>query len=80
MIWLHEWHKETFEFFLAVPTEKIKEKEAASFSLALDFIGNKDCSFVYPQITQIFADFSFENSLICVIGEICGLFPIMSII
>jgi len=47
---------------------------------SLDFIGNKDCSFVYPQITQIFADFSFENSLICVIGEICGLFPIMSII
>jgi hypothetical protein len=46
----------------------------------LDFIGNKDYSFVYPQITQIFADFSFENSLICVISEICGLFPIMSIL
>jgi hypothetical protein len=32
------------------------------------------------KITRIFADFSFEHSLICGIGEICGLFPIMSTI
>ena len=33
---------------------------------------------MYPQIAQIFAEFSLEKFPICVIGDICGLFPIMS--
>jgi len=32
-----------------------------SQSRRIDFISNKIWRFVYPQITQIFADFSLEN-------------------
>jgi hypothetical protein len=44
----------------------------------IDFIGKSGSHPTYPQITWVFADFSFENSPICAICKICGLFPIMS--